>query len=218
MTDKKWGGKREGAGRPKGTNNKKQYTFRLSGEELKAVREVLAKMRGKLVVLFCLLALCLPCQAIEVNSPNIETIKQEAFKGVYKYCPFTNVEALHLASFKHELNADEVLSLQQISKNIINVVYKKYPGYTYTYKIQKKNFYNTLGGYYCQCVSVKYENKVAVYHASSGRLIGIRYAVSPDEDYMFDFNGNLIGHREGNKLQKAKISGMDIARAINFVR
>lgn len=217
MTDKKWGGKREGAGRPKGTNNKKQYTFRLSIEELKAVREVLAKMRGKLVILFCLLTLCLPCHAIEEPN-NVELIKQEAFKGIYKYCPFANAEGLRLAGVKYELKADEVLSIQQTSKNIINVVYKKYPSYTYTYKVQKKNFYYTLGGYYCQCISVNYENKVAVYHASSGRLIGIRYAVSPDEDYMFDFNGNLIEHREGDKLQKAKISGIDIARAINFVR
>lgn len=217
MADKKWGGKREGAGRPKGTNNKKQYTFRLSIEELKAVRELLAKMRGKLVILLCLFTLCLPCHAIEEPN-NIESIKQEAFKGIYKYCPFANAEGLRLAGYKYDLDMNEVLSIQQTDKNIINVVYKKYPSYTYTYKVQKKNFYYTLGGYSCQCVSVNYENKVAVYHASSGRLIGIRYAVSPDEDYMFDFNGNLIGHREGDKLQKAKISGMDIARAINFVR
>lgn len=218
MADKKWGGKREGAGRPKGTNNKKQYTFRLSEQELEAVREVLNKMRGKLMILFCLFALCLPCWAIDKNVQNIETIKQEAFKGIYKYCPFANAEGLRLAGVKYELKEDEILSIQQTSKNIINVVYKKYPSYTYTYKVQKKNFYYTLGGYYCQCVSVNYDNKVAVYHASSGRLIGIRYAVSPEEDYMFDFNGNLIGHREGNKLQKAKISGLDLARAINFVR
>ena len=44
------GGKREGAGRPKGTTkteNKKMYSFRLSEEEEKAVRELLKKMRNK---------------------------------------------------------------------------------------------------------------------------------------------------------------------------
>lgn len=47
------GGKREGAGRPKGTTGaykdkvKKRFTFRLSEEEEKAVRELLKKMRGK---------------------------------------------------------------------------------------------------------------------------------------------------------------------------
>lgn len=42
------GGKREGAGRPLGTtkeNAKKMYSFRLSLEELKAVRELLTRMR-----------------------------------------------------------------------------------------------------------------------------------------------------------------------------
>ena len=44
------GGKRDGAGRPKGTvkeNNKKMFSFRLSEAEEKAVKELLKKMRGK---------------------------------------------------------------------------------------------------------------------------------------------------------------------------
>jgi len=44
------GGKREGAGRPKGTTKpetKKMYSFRLSEEEEKAVRELLKKMRNR---------------------------------------------------------------------------------------------------------------------------------------------------------------------------
>ncbi len=47
------GGKREGAGRPKGTTGKykevtkKMYSFRLSESEAKAVKELLQKMRGK---------------------------------------------------------------------------------------------------------------------------------------------------------------------------
>ena len=46
------GGKREGAGRPKGTTGaykekvKKQFTFRLSEEEEQAVRKLLKEMRG----------------------------------------------------------------------------------------------------------------------------------------------------------------------------
>ena len=48
-----WGGKRQGAGRPVGTTGaykeqtKKMFSFRLSEEEEKAVRELLNKMRGK---------------------------------------------------------------------------------------------------------------------------------------------------------------------------
>ena len=45
MTDNKWGGKRNGAGRPKGTNNKKQYSFRLSEGELKGCVPVDATLK-----------------------------------------------------------------------------------------------------------------------------------------------------------------------------
>lgn len=44
------GGARVGAGRPVGTtkeNKKKMFSFRLSKEEEKAVRELLKKMRGR---------------------------------------------------------------------------------------------------------------------------------------------------------------------------
>ncbi len=44
------GGKRPGAGRPVGTtkeNKKKPFSFKLSVEEEKAVRELLKKMRNK---------------------------------------------------------------------------------------------------------------------------------------------------------------------------
>lgn len=41
------GGKREGAGRPFKEDKKKMYSFRLSEEELKLVRELLNKMRTK---------------------------------------------------------------------------------------------------------------------------------------------------------------------------
>lgn len=44
------GGKREGAGRPKGSTKektKKMFSFRLSEEEEQAVRTLLKQMRGK---------------------------------------------------------------------------------------------------------------------------------------------------------------------------
>lgn len=54
MTEQKFtsgrGGARAGAGRPVGTtkeNKKKPCSFKLSAEEEKAVRELLAKMRNK---------------------------------------------------------------------------------------------------------------------------------------------------------------------------
>ena len=51
------GGKREGAGRPKGTKKavtKKMFSFRLSEEEEKAVKNLLKQMRGKIFIFYVL--------------------------------------------------------------------------------------------------------------------------------------------------------------------
>jgi len=78
------GGKREGAGRPKGTTGaykdvvKKMYSFRLSEEEKKAVKELLAKMRGKLVLLLTLMLLGLPAFCAVESTP---TISHKNWKG-----------------------------------------------------------------------------------------------------------------------------------------
>ena len=49
-SDRNWGGKRSGAGRPFGTtkeNTKKMYSFRLSEEEASEVKELLKKLQKK---------------------------------------------------------------------------------------------------------------------------------------------------------------------------
>lgn len=78
------GGKRQGAGRPFSENPKKMYSFRLSEEELKAVKEVLAKMRNKLVLLFILMFLCTPVFSAVESKPTIDHRSWKGY-GVAQY-------------------------------------------------------------------------------------------------------------------------------------
>lgn len=210
------GGKREGAGRPFAEKPKKMFSFRLSEEEEKAVRELLAKMRGKLVILFCLLSLCLPSYAaingsVEYTENNA---RQEAFQGVYKYCPFPDKISLSYSTMVSKFDESLILSMQQTENGFVDVVYKAYPNFTYSYKYKKAHFYDPSTGYICNHIYVKYNNKISVYHALMGKLLAVGLTVSPQEAYIFDMNGNVIGHKKGNKIEKAKINLFEMKKII----
>ena len=209
MTENKRGGKREGAGRPKQEKTKKQVTFRLSEDELKAIKDLLAKMRNKLALIFLLLALCAPCFAAD--------IKQEAFKGVYRFCPLPNTKALSRASFNQEIKQDTIKSMQRQSNGLIEIVYKDMPNFAFNYKVKKDTPF-AVGGFYCQTVMVDYGNKAALYDASTNRLIAVRYTRSSTEEYYYDMNGNLFAEKQGDKLYKYKADLKAIQSAMYFGR
>lgn len=201
------GGKREGAGRPKQEKVKKKFSFRLSEEEEKAVRELLAKMRGKLVIFFCLFALCLPVSAQTLQGGvtyTEETARQTAFEGVHKYCPFPNVEAFNRSLFVGSINKNDVLSIQEFNTklakiipfNVIAVAYKDNPNYVYYYEKQNK-------GYKGLAVEIiignNYPVKTVKYDAKTGKLLSIGLTTSPYDDFAFDADGNLVGHWKGDK-------------------
>ena len=78
------GGKRQGAGRPFSENPKKMYSFRLSEAEVKAVKELLAKMRSKLILFFALILLSSPVFATVESTPTIKHKNWEGY-GVAQY-------------------------------------------------------------------------------------------------------------------------------------
>lgn len=209
MTDKKWGGKREGAGRPKGTNNKKQYCFRLSEEELNAVRELLAKMRGKLVVLFCLLSLCLPSYAaingsVEYTESNA---KQEAFQGVYKFCPFPNMLSYE-RTYKLFIQNDDVLEIQEFNTKIgllkmkvLGVIYKDMPNRMYYYERTKQGDKCVMVEDFEKPISnpnIQHERSVK-YDAKTGKLMSVAIYVDQNESYIYDSDQKLVNHWIGTK-------------------
>lgn len=201
------------AGRPKGTtkeNNKKMYSFRLSEEELKAVREVLAKMRNKLVLLFCLLFFSLPCFALTLEATveyTEETARVEAFEGADRFLTFKNIEQYNRSYFVTGIDFNNVLKVYNYKVSfmlkpmkVTGIIYKDEPNKLYGY--MKKN-----NGYECVGIRVtegnKYPMKTRNYYPKTGELISVGL-LTETEEYKYDKNGKLIGYWNGNngKLNK----------------
>lgn len=201
------GGKRPGAGRPKQEKVKKKFSFRLSEEEEKAVRELLAKMRGKLVIFFCLLALSLPVSAQTLQGGvtyTEETARQTAFEGVYKYCPFPDTKAFNRSLFVASINKNDVISIQEFNTkllktipfNVIAVIYKDTPNYVYYYEKQNKGY----KGLAIEIISGdSYPVKTVKYDAKTGKLLSVGLTTSPYDDFSFDADGKLLAHWKGDK-------------------
>lgn len=206
MTQNKWGGKREGAGRPRGTNNKKQYTFRLSLEELSAVRKLLAKMRGKLIIFFCLLALCLPVSAQTLQGGvtyTEETARKEAFEGVK---PLSIVYSVGWENPKYFFDLKAQNDVMGIAKNnprlkgiplpfnLYSVVYKDEPN--------KEYIYSKYYGKYRILATITSVNNSAypqkyLKYDRYGNLLSIEFNTGK-ESFIYDVNRKLIGHWKGN--------------------
>lgn len=197
------GGKRPGAGRPKGTNNKKKYSFRLSDAELIAVREVLAKMRGKLVILFVLLCFCLPCQAITLHGGvqyTQEQARQEAFKNVLKY------NKMYLGTSKYYYNEmnENILQVQKFKAKFMKIIpftwlcitYKDEPNKAFYYEKQNNKY--KLVAYEITEKSNNYPIKTIKYNAV-GDLMTIVLDVAPNDSYVYNKDGKLVGRWLGTK-------------------
>lgn len=201
------GGKRPGAGRPKGTtkeNVKKKFSFRLSEEEEKAVRELLVKMRGKLILLLCLFMLGLPILAEPLKATvtyTEENARIEAFEGVSQYCPFTDVTSFQRSLFVASINNDDVLAVQEFNSKIfkvipykvIAVVYKDLPHFAYYYE-KTKNGYKGVAIEVLDIKDMNYPIKTIKYDAKTGKLATINLTISEDEGFVFDENKKTIAH------------------------
>lgn len=202
-----------GGGRPKGStsvkkeNVKKMYSFRLSEEELKAVREILAKMRGKLILLLCLLTFMLPCYALTLESGvtyTEDTARVEAFKNVYKFCPFENTKDFDRSLYVASIELSNVLNIHEFHAKIfktipfklIGVQYKDNPNLIYYYE-KTKNGYK---GVAIDVIKRGEDNiKAYKYNAKTGELLSVVLAVSDDEEFVYNTNKKLIAHWIGEK-------------------
>lgn len=209
MTEKKWGGKRKGAGRPKGTNNKKMFSFRLSEEEEKAVRELLAKMRGKLLVLLCLFLLGLPTLAEPLKGAvtyTEENARIEAFEGVRTLSIEYSV-GWNDPKYYFDLNAqNDVYAIQETSAKfmkiipfkMIDVVYKDEPNKAYTYE--------KVNGHYRLLATETFEQLKngmirSLKYDRYGHLLSVSLTVDIDreEEFIFDADKKPIGHWVNDK-------------------
>lgn len=192
-------------GRPFGTtkeNNKKMYCFRLSEKEATAVKSLLAKMRGKLVMLFILFTLSLPVYGYTLTGGieyTEETARQEAFEGVR---PLSIVYSVGWENPKYhfDLNAkNDVLAVAKNSTSIrgiplpfkfYTVIYKDEPNKEYIYS---KN----LGKYIVEATITwntreTYPQKALKYDRY-GHLLSIEFNTGI-ESFVYDVDGKLIAH------------------------
>lgn len=203
------GGRRPGADRPKQEKVKKKFSFRLSEEEEKAVRELLVKMRGKLVIFFCLLALCLPVSAQTLKGGvtyTEETAKKEAFKGVK---PLSIVYSVGWENPKYFFDLKAQNDVMGIAKNnprlkgiplpfsLYSVVYKDEPNKEYIYS----KYYGKYGKYRVLATITSVNNSTYpqkyLKYDRYGHLLSIEFNTGK-ESFIYDVNGKLIGHWKGN--------------------
>lgn len=165
---------------------------------VKVVNKLSLIMRGKLIVLFCLFALCLPVFADTIKgsvSYTEENARKEAFEGVSQWCPFPNIEAFHRSMFVSTINYDDVLEIQEFHTKLfktipyktIAVIYKNQPNFIYHYSKGRT-------GYKGEAVDVIEKNKTIKYYSRTGKLLSIAIYLSGDECYVFDNNGKTLAH------------------------
>ena len=121
------GGKRQGAGRPVGTKKEPTiaYQRKIKPEWVKLMDAFLKELKEKakqksILIVFLMLLLALPCSAFQYT---IETARDEALKNIPKFCILPNKEAVQRTYYIRNLDTNNILSMQQINKNFVNVVY-----------------------------------------------------------------------------------------------
>ena len=217
------GGKRPGAGRPKGTTGKykevvkKMYSFRLSEEEEeKAVRELLAKIRGKLILLLCLFMLGLPTLAEPLKATvtyTEENARIEAFEGVSQYCPFTDVTSFQRSLFVASIKKEDVLEIQEFNSKLFKVIpykvtaviYKDLPHFAYYYE-KTKNGYKGVAIEIVDAKDMNYPIKTIKYDAKTGKLATINLTISDNEGFVFDADKKPIAHWLNDTEYTSKIT------------
>lgn len=201
------GGKREGAGRPKGTTKEPTVSLqrRVKPEWIPLIDEFIAKLKDKklIILLFCLIFLALPCFALTLEGGvtyTEETARVEAFEGVSKYLTFPNKESFRRSLFLAQINYDNVFAAAEFKSKLYGIIPYKTLCVIYKDDTNRKYYYEkTSKGFKCvaidiQIVSENYPIKTVKYLANTGSLLSIIYSVSPYEDFVFDADGNLIEH------------------------
>lgn len=218
------GGKREGAGRPKGTTKekvKKKFSFRLSEEEEKAVRELLAKMRGKLILLFCLIMLGLPTLAEPIKGSvtyTEENARIEAFNGV-KTLSIDYSVGWDNPKYYFDLKAqNDVLYIQEYKAKFMKLIPFKWLGVVYKDEPNKAYTYEKINNSYKLVTTETVEQLPnglirSLTYSQNGHLMSVSLMVDIDreEEFVFDKNKKTIGHWIGN-------NGKEITTNTNITR
>lgn len=205
------GGKRNGAGRPKGEPTV-MIQRRVKPEWIPLIDKFIKDLRAKkaLLILFCMFALALPCFALTLEGGveyTEETAREAAFEGVNKYYGYSNTDTFNRSLFIASINYDDVQKVIEykakykgLPLKLTGIIYKDEPNTVYVYKKQQNGFKGT-------CI-IAYKDinsnttKSANYDTQSGKLISVGL-ITDGEEYKYDVNGKLLGHWTGTQLKSA---------------
>jgi len=161
--------------------------------------EVLAKMRGKLVILFALLCFCLPCQAVTLHGSvqyTAEQARQEAFDGVKNFDALSVIGVFE-PRYYFDLNAlNDVLVVAKTKTKLMKVI--NYELYTVVYKDSpNKEYIYEKGKEKNKLVStITKTNYKHLKYSPNGELLSIEYFAGNDS-FLYNPQGELIGHWKG---------------------
>ena len=174
-------------------------------EEEKAVRKLLAKMRGKLILLLCLFMLGLPTLAEPLKatvSYTEENARIEAFEGVR---PLSIKYAVGWDDPKYyfDLNAknDNVVCVEEYTAKFMNLIPFKWVGVLYKDEQKKVYVYEKTGNTY-KLVTTETIEKLpnglirSLSYSQDGHLMSISliFDLERKETFVFDENKKTIAH------------------------
>lgn len=164
---------------------------------------------AKLIVIFSLFAMCRPSYAaingsVEYTENNA---KQEAFQGVYKFCPFPNMLSYE-RTYKLFVQSDDVLEIQEFNTKagilkikFLGVIYKDMPSRVYYYERTRQGDKCVMLEDFEKPISnpnIQHERSVK-YDAKTGKLMSVAIYVDQNESYIYDSEQNLVNHWIGAK-------------------
>lgn len=85
-----------------------------------------------------------------------------------------------------------------IPYNVVAVVYKDLPNYAFYYQKTQEKY---KGIALDILISSEYPMKIAKYDAKSGKLVSIQYRISPNDNFVYSAQGELIAMwRDGQEI------------------
>jgi len=221
------GGARPGAGRPQKIDKKKKYSFKLSDEELQAVRSLLATMRNKLVIVLVVLLFGLSASAqtlqggisyTETEARNLafDRIVLNIDMGQFSAYKFDHAYFTHKADFKGGIvsYSDRVVCPFYAFNRILlgyAIKYDKDRMHTYYYDrngvLERVDIHEHPHG--------TYPSRVWRYN-SQGKLEGAVWAADSENGFVFDKNGKLMTKWVGNIQYDNKGKVMPMSRRLPY--
>lgn len=173
-------------------------------EEEKAVRKLLAKMRGKLILLLCLFMLGLPTLAEPLKatvSYTEENARIEAFEGVR---PLSIKYAVGWDDPKYyfDLNAkNDVYAIQETTARFLKIIPFKMLDVVYKDELNKAYTYEKVNGHYRLIATETFEQLKngtirSLKYDRDGHLLSVSLTLDleKEETFVFDENKKIIGH------------------------